>query len=143
MVVTDVPDLGSGATIAFSSTTFAAKVVKFTLPEITTDEVEITTLDTTGFKKFITGDVKNAGSLVATILAPTGLTLPVLGTTPETATLTFPLRTDGGEAGAATLAGTGWFKRYKHTELAVGGLQLAEYEFRFNGTTGPTFTKST
>lgn len=143
MVVTDVPDLGSGATLAFSTTSFAAKVIDIQMPEIGVEDYETSTLDTTGFRKFITGDLKSPGSLVVSILAPTGLTLPVIGTTAETGTLTLPIRTNGGEAGAATLAGTGFFKRYKHAKLAVGVLQVAEYEFRYDGTTGPTFTKST
>jgi hypothetical protein len=143
MPVTDVPDLGSGATIAFSTTTFAAKVRKITLPDIGVEEYDVSTLDTNNHMKTIAGDLKNAGSVVVTILAPSGLTLPTIATTPETCTVTFPLRANGGEAGAATFAGTGFFKRYKHPELAVGVVQEAEYEFRFDGSTGPAFTKST
>lgn len=142
-------DTGAGATITFSSTTFAAKIRSIQLPTWTVDDLEKSTLDTTAYKEFVPSDLVDPGEVSVTCLFPTSLTLPtVAATVTETCTITFPLRkvasttTTSNETTAANIAGSGYFKSFQFPNLQLGNLQEATFVFKFDGDTGPTFTKS-
>lgn len=142
-------DTGAGATISFSSTTFAAKIRSIQLPTWAVDDLEKSTLDTTAYKEFVPSDLVEPGEVSVTCLFPTSLTLPtVAATVTETCTITFPLRkvasttTTSNETTAANIAGTGYFKSFAFPNLQLGNLQEATFVFKFDGDTGPTFTKS-
>jgi hypothetical protein len=143
MPTVDVSDTGQGATIAFSSTTFAARIEYIRIGDQTIEDLDDSVLSSTGFKEYISGDLVEPGGVTYGIMFPTSLTLPTVGGTPETATITFPLRSGaGGEDTAASIAGSGYFKKLGGTELRLGTIQKAEIEFKFDGKTGPTFTAS-
>lgn len=142
-------DTGAGATITFSSTTFAAKIRSIQLPTWAVDDLEKSTLDTTAYKEFVPSDLVEPGEVSITCLFPTSLTLPtVAATVTETCTITFPLRklasttTTSNETTAANIAGSGYFKSFAFPNLQLGNLQEATFVFKFDGDTGPTFTKS-
>lgn len=143
MAAVDVSDTGQGATIAFSSTTFAARIEYIRTNEQTIEDLDDSVLSSTGHKEYIASDLIEPGSVTYGIMWPTSLDLPSIGGTPETATITFPLRDGlGNEETAATIAASGYFKKIGGTELRLGQIQKAEIEFKFDGKTGPTFTKS-
>jgi len=54
-------DTGAGATISFSSTTFAAKIRSIQLPTWAVDDLEKSTLDTTAYKEFVPSDLVEPG----------------------------------------------------------------------------------
>lgn len=150
MAVTEThADTGAGATITFSSTTFAAKIRSIQLPTWAVDDLEKSTLDTASYKEFVPSDLVEPGEVSVTCLFPTSLTLPtVAATVTETCTITFPLRkvasttTTSNETTAANIAGSGYFKSFAFPNLQLGNLQEATFVFKFDGDTGPTFTKS-
>lgn len=143
MALADVSDTGLGATITFSSTTFAARVTSITSPTWSVDSLDDSTLSTTGYKEYIASDLSEPGEMTVEIMFPTSLDLPTIGGTSETITLTFPLRSGaGGEGTAATLAGTGYFSEIVFPALQIGTIQKGTYKVKFDGKTGPAFTKS-
>lgn len=142
-------DTGAGATISFSGTTFAAKIRSIQLPTWVVDDLEKSTLDTASYKEYVPSDLVEPGEVSVTCLMPTSLTLPaVAATVTETCTITFPLRkvasttTSSNETVAANIAGSGYFKSFAFPNLQLGTLQEATFIFKFDGDTGPTFTKS-
>jgi hypothetical protein len=102
------------------------------------------TLATTGFRDYIANDLTDHDEIEVTMRFPTKLTLPTLGgTTTQTMTITFPMRSGpGGETTAATLAGTGFFTEIGFPTLALGQIQEGTYKISFDGATGPAFTAS-
>lgn len=150
MAITEThADTGAGATISFSGTTFAVKVKNMQLPQWMVDDLEKSTLDTASYKEYVPSDLVEPGEVVVTCLFPTSFELPVIAATvTETCTITFPLRkvasttTTSNETTAANIAGTGYFKAFQLPNLQLGTLQEGSFTFKFDGGTGPTFTKS-
>lgn len=141
MPLADVSDTGLGATIAFSSTTFAARVVGITNPTWSVEKLDDSTLASTGYKKFIPSDLVDPGEVTVEIMWPTSLALPTIGGASETITITFPLRSGaGGEGTAANIAGTGFFSEIVVAPLQIGTIQKGSFKIVFDGGTGPTNT---
>ena len=142
-------DTGASATISFSGTTFAAKIKSIQLPTWMVDDLEKSTLDTTAYKEYVPSDLVEPGEVSVTCLMPTSFDLPTIAATvTETCTITFPLRkvasttTTSNETTAANIAGSGYFKSFSLPNLQLGTLQEATFVFKFDGGTGPTFSKS-
>lgn len=142
-------DTGASATVSFSGTTFAAKIKNVQLPTWMVDDLEKSTLDTTAYKEYVPSDLVEPGEVSITCLFPTSFDLPVIAATvTETCTITFPLRkvasttTTSNETTAANIAGSGYFKSFSLPNLQLGTLQEATFVFKFDGGTGPTFSKS-
>ncbi len=142
MAITDVSDTGAGATITFGTTTFAARIRSIQIGEWSVEMLDDSILSSTGFRKMIASDLTSATPVVVNMAFPTGLTLPTIGGTAETMTITFPLRSAGGETTAANIAGTAQFTKIVFPTLQLGQLQEGSYEFMWTGGTGPTFTKA-
>lgn len=150
MAVTEThADTGASATISFSGTTFAAKIKTIQLPTWIVEDLEKSTLDTTAYKEYVPSDLVEPGEVVVTALMPTSLDLPTIAATvTETCTITFPLRkvasttTTSNETTAANIAGSGYFKSIGLPQLQLGALQELTFTFKFDGGTGPTFSKS-
>lgn len=142
MAVSDVSDTGAGATITFGTTTFAARIRSIQIGEWSIEMLDDSVLASTGFKKMIASDLKTASPVVVNMAFPTTLDLPTIGGTAETITITFPLRSHGGETTAANIAGTAQFTKIVFPTLQLGALQEGGYEFQWTGATGPTFTKA-
>jgi hypothetical protein len=142
-------DTGAGTVISFSGTTFAVKVRSMQLPQWMVDDLEKSTLDTTGYKEYVPSDLVEPGEVSVTCLMPTSFELPTIAATvTETCTITFPLRklasttTTSNETTAANIAGSGYFKSFNLPNLQLGTLQEGTFVFKFDGVTGPAFTKS-
>ena len=128
--------LGNGATFVLSSGSVGT-VISLDPPEETLIDVPDDNLGTTDQHEFVPGEVAETTPLSGVAVFEGG-TLPALGGTPVTGTLTYPLGT--GQATGANYAGTGYFNRRKVTELTLDGRVLLEFAFKYDGKTGPTYT---
>jgi hypothetical protein len=135
-----VGDTGNGATFTLSAQATSFLIQKISIGESSIDMVDISHLGTTGRMEEILADLATNEEITLDVVWDTALTLPNVGAAAETGTVTFPLRT--GEATAANLAGTGHFTARKLPDFANGEAQMGQFKFRFNGDTGPTYTKS-
>lgn len=137
-------DTGHGATLALSGTdTVNGNVVSITGHEETIESIEDTHLGTTDYKTYVPGDLKEPGELQFTILFNKANDALTLGSTAASGnlTLTMPLAT--GESTNATIVGSGFLTRTKFPDHVTDELLQAEYTFKFDGVTGPTWTKAT
>ena len=131
-------DTGHGATIAFGTSGFTAKWRKIGAVEHAGEKVDSTTLDASGFKTFLPGDILDPGEVELEIAfdsegdQPTALEA-------ETITITFPLAP--GQATPATLAGTGFTMSFTASpEMSTNTLQVGKLKVAFDGETGPAWT---
>lgn len=100
-------DTGNGATLTFATTAFAVGLQNIQGWTEEVERLEVSTLATTSFKRYIASDLKETPEITVNFYWDTSLARPAIGGTPETMTITFPIRTNGGEATAANYAGTG------------------------------------
>lgn len=128
--------LANGATFTLSSGSVGT-VVSLDPPEETLVDVPDDSLGTTDFHEYVPGKVADTSPLRCVAVFAAG-TLPALGGTAVTGTLTYPLNT--GQSTAANYAGTGYFNRRKIQELTHENRVLVEFDFRYDGKTGPTYT---
>ena len=136
-------DTGHGATAAFSSSTGYDNYLFTTigLGGSTIPTIDTTHLGTTGFRTYIPGDLKDTNEISFGFRFDpedqSAATLPV-GTV-QTLTITWP--NSGGLATEATLTGTGFVTDYQFPELTTDTVQDGTMTFKFDGTTGPTFSE--
>lgn len=142
MALSQVMDTGNGATLTFSSTTFAVALKKINGFEESVERLLTSSLATTTYNDYIPSDLKDPPEVVVDFYWDTGKDMPALGNTAETITITYPVRTNGGEASGATYAGTGFIKSIKYPDLENGAVQMGSMTLCFNGATGPAFTKA-
>jgi hypothetical protein len=154
MPVTQVEDTGNGATFSLAVVPFSVLIKKINGWEEKREPLDVTALNKTGMKKSIPGDLTEPVDVTVEFYWDTSKPKPPIGrevnttasapaSTPETATITSPLRTHGGEAVAANYAGSGHMTSIKWPELENGTVQVGSFVFRFDGVTGPTWTPST
>ncbi len=149
MPAADVPDTGLGATLSFSVTSFAAKILTVKLPDHTREKLNVSHLGTEEFMEYMMSDLVDPGEVEFTVLHPTSLDVPVPNqTVTQTLTVTYPLRkvasatTTSNETVAANCAGSGFFINWSGPTLQVGQLQISTLRFAFDGGTGPAHTKA-
>lgn len=132
-------DTGAGTTIAFGTTGFTAYFTEVDSGEQSRPALEDTYLASTK-KTFMPGDLEDPGVLSGSFYWNQSFTtFPATTTTPETVTVTFPLKS--GESTNATLAGTGIVTRVKGPVARVGNLMMGSITVQWDGKTGPTYTK--
>ena len=136
-----IGDTGNGATATFGTSTLSLAVVGMKIGEQTIDMLDVSTLATTSDQEMISSDLKKTQDVTLDVLFVATATAPVVGAAPETMTITFPLFT--GTTVAATLAGTAQFISFKLPDLANGQLMMSQVKWKYNGDTGPTYTKAT
>lgn len=135
-----MPDTGNGATITFGTYAGTLTIIDMDLGERGVEDLDISHLGTSGDMEMMPSDLRSTNEVKLTVQWDTSDTPPVPGGAPETVTITFPLRT--GEATAANLAGTAYFKTVKFPVLANGTVQQGEITIKYDGATGPTYTAS-
>ena len=133
-------DTGNLATVTFGTYAPTLKIIEADLGERGVDDLDVSTLATTGDMESIASDLRSTNEVKLVVQWDTAIAPPVPGSAPETVTVTFPLRT--GEATAANLAGTAYFKTVKFPTLANGTVQQGEVTIKYDGATGPTYTPS-
>ena len=133
-------DTGNGATLTFATSSLTLAITKIMIGEITIDMLDVSTLSTTDFEELISSDLKKIGECSAEFVFSTAANAPTVNSAAVTITATFPLRT--GEGTAANLAGSGQITGFKLPDLQNGQVQVGSVKWRYNGDTGPTYTKS-
>lgn len=119
-------DVGTGTTITFGTSSYAAKVTSVS-GEISRTIVETTDMSTTGARTKRVGDLYDPGSItVQTILNPDE-EAPYTSAE-ETVTVTFPIAT--GNSSGATCAGTGAVSNFSWSS-EIEGLMTASYTVTF------------
>lgn len=130
---------GQGTTAVLGTTGSIGCVRSIQLPEWVQEKVDASCLDTTGYMRFVPGDLTDPGEVQMTMVFDPTLDLPVPGTV-ETLTVTFPIGTDGNTTNAV-LTGSGFTTNVGQPSVEINGLLELNVTFAFDGDTGPTFTK--
>lgn len=130
---------GKGASAAFGTTTLSLTLKEIDLGEEARPAIEDTGLASTK-KTRVPGDLADPGMIKLKYYFDQSASnaRPSTTSTPETLTVTFPLKS--GETNGATFAGTGMITRVGRPKLIVGTLMEGELDFQLDGRTGPTHT---
>ena len=137
---------GQGTTAVLTTNGITGCVRSIALPDFVIEKIDASCLDTTGFMKYISGDLTDPGECqLEIIFDPTfdfGADLDtgtgIMGTQ-DTLTITF-IKQNTGSAAAAVLAGTGFVTNYSLPDLSTNELAVASVTFAFDGDTGPAWT---
>lgn len=142
---------GEGATISFSNAQTAGLNTKtycvrsISMPSFDRDKIDVSCLDSSGFKEYIPSYLSEPGELGITVrfdgndlneLTDIGYQGP--DATEMTCTLDFGLLE--GEATAATLAGSGFIQNVGFSELNGTSLLELNITFAFDGRVAPAYT---
>ena len=136
-----IGDTGNGATCTFATSSLSLAIIKIQIGEQTIDMLDVSTLATTSDQEMIASDLKKTQEVTVTAIYVGTATLPVVGATAETMTITMPLFT--GTTVAANLAGTAQFISSKLPDPENGTIMTYQFKWKYNGDTGPTYTKAT
>lgn len=132
-------DTGNTATLTLATTGFSGSIIELGGSEETRAALEDSHLGTTTRKTFVPDDLIDSGEFTGRYYTDGAVSShPSLTAVPETATITYPLKT--GQSVSATLAGSGFFTRKKHADIKNGELMVGEFIFKWDGRTGPTYT---
>jgi hypothetical protein len=142
---------GQGATAVLTNGQIVGCVRSISLPELTQDKIDASCLDTTGFMRYIPGDLTDPGECQMEIVFDPSFDWSensanaqdvdgVIGNI-DTLTVTFPKSDpDDGALTPASLSGTGFISSYGLPEMSNNNLLVANVTFCFDGDTGPAFT---
>lgn len=139
---------GNGATFTVTGTSATVgTIISIDPPEESVDDISDDYLGVVDYHEMIPGLVAHLGKMritaifdpdtIATNDAASPNVLPAIGIT-TTGTLTFRPRT--GQTSGATYIGTGYLSRRKVSELATDQRVTIEFDFQFDGKTGPAYT---
>lgn len=134
-------DTGQGWTFTLGTQSITLQITKITCGKWSVNVLDVSTLSDTGFMKKIASDLKDAGAVTVDFIWKTVTTAPVVGTTPETFTITAALMS--GDVGAATLAGTGFVSDITWPTAALNQVNSGQITVTWDGNTGPAYTKAT
>ncbi len=133
---------GNTATLAVTgSTGWTPAITTITPGPATREALEDTVLSTTtGKKTFVPDDLIDYADVeVEYYYDQSATTFAPITATANTFTVTAPLKS--GEATAATIAGTGFLTEWQSGQMANGELMKGRAVWKWDGKTGPTFTK--
>jgi hypothetical protein len=130
---------GQGTTAVLTTNAITGCVRSLTLPELTQDKIDASCLDTTGFMKYIPGDLTDPGECSLEIIFDPTFDFDAIVGVLDTLTITFALGTST-NTNAATLIGTGFITSYGLPDLSTNNLAVVSVNFAFDGQTGPAFT---
>ena len=132
-------DTGQGALLTLEDTGIIGCVRSMQLPEWVMEKIDASCLDTTGFMKYIPGDLVDPGEIVAEIIFDATVPVPVPDGVVETVTVEFPL----GRAVNTTkakLTGSAFITISGLPNMAINELMVLNITIAFDGGTGPIFT---
>lgn len=132
---------GSGATITFGTTSFTAAVRSISEMDVEIEVVDATVLGVAAADEAlaIPGDNPDPSEVTVTTRFAGAQAQPALRVV-ETITITLPKETAASLAGA-NIAGTGFITAFrKLPNLARNQLNEGMLRFKWDGTTGPTYT---
>jgi hypothetical protein len=130
---------GQGTTAVLTTNAITGCVRSLTLPELTQDKIDASCLDTTGFMKYIPGDLTDPGECQLEIIFDPTFDFDAIVGVVDTLTITFAIG-DPTNTTNATLIGTGFITNYSLPDLSTNNLAVVNVTFAFDGDTGPAFT---
>ena len=130
---------GQGTTAVLTTNAITGCVRSLTLPELTQDKIDASCLDTTGFMKYIPGDLTDPGECQLEIIFDPTFDFDAIVGVVDTLTITFAIG-DPTNTINATLIGTGFITNYSLPDLSTNNLAVVNVTFAFDGDTGPAFT---
>ncbi len=130
---------GQGTTAVLTTNAITGCVRSLTLPELTQDKIDASCLDTTGFMKYIPGDLTDPGECQLEIIFDPTFDFDAIVGVVDTLTITFAIG-DPTNTINATLTGTGFITNYSLPDLSTNNLAVVNVTFAFDGDTGPAFT---
>jgi hypothetical protein len=130
---------GQGTTAVLTTNAITGCVRSLTLPELTQDKIDASCLDTTGFMKYIPGDLTDPGECQLEIIFDPTFDFDSIVGVLDTLTITFAIG-DSSNTNNATLIGTGFITNYSLPDLSTNNLAVVNVTFAFDGQTGPAFT---
>jgi len=138
-----VGDTGNGATFSLTTQTAATslKVDQIQIGEITLDMLDVSTLSTSDFQEMIASDLKATPELTISYNHSASATAVTVTGLVDTATITFPVLSSQTTTTGATFTGTGVVTSFKLPDLQNGQVQKGQIKFKFDGDSGPTYTR--
>lgn len=134
-----VGDTGVGMTITLATTGAIGCIQTAQLPDWAMEKLDATCLDSTGFIRYIPGDLTDPGDVTMNAIFNAANDIPEPGTV-EDITITFPIG-DSANSVAATLTGSGFISSVTLPNAAVNELMMLTVVFSFDGDTGPAYTQ--
>ncbi len=134
-------DTGLGATVSFATATFTGhSFIEIGGGGEAIGGLDTTHLGTSGHATAIPEDVIQLDKITGRIQhVATGARGPAVDGAIDTLTITFPIHTSPNTTNA-TLAGTGWISKLGFPMMASNQVQEMDFEWTWDGGTGPTFT---
>lgn len=132
-------DVGTGTTIVFATSGFAAGILDVNEDEISRAVIDKTVMASTGNRRKMPGDLVDWGDVTFEFEFDPD-EQPPISAAPETITITFPVPS-GGSTGA-TLAGEGFISAWQWGS-PLEDKMTAQATITWTGDTGPTWTDST
>ena len=139
-------DTGNGATLSFSgnmgfgTATTSVEAISISQGEESVGVIDVTTLATTDAMESIPSDLREIAESSVNYKFITTVDAVDLPAAAGTITITYPMRST--ETQAATYIGTGFITGFTQPSLANGELQAGELKWKWDGDTGPAFTKA-
>jgi len=130
---------GQGTTAVLTTNAITGCVRSLTLPELTQDKIDASCLDTTGFMKYIPGDLTDPGECQLEIIFDPTFDFDAIVGVVDTLTISVAI-SDPTNTTNATLIGTGFITNYSLPDLSTNNLAVVNVTFAFDGDTGPAFT---
>lgn len=134
-----MPKTGKGASIVFGTSAVSASWTKINPGQQSLGELESSHLGTTAKKTYEPDDLSEPGECEVECWFDATKDMPALGV-PETVTITLPKEVPASTA-AATYAGTAFIKAVGLPENVLGILKKQTIKVKWDGKTGPAFTK--
>lgn len=106
-------DVGTGTTIVFGTSSFAAEVLQINGENVSRAVIDTSHMGTTGARTKMPGDLHDEGEVTMNIAFNPNNEIPVDAAV-ETITITFPV--PSGDSNGATAAGSGFISGYSWTD---------------------------
>ena len=134
-----IGNTGQGATLTLATTGAVGCVRSMQLPDWTVEKIDASCLDTTGYMRYISGDLIDPGDVEVVAVFDAAIDIPTPGVV-EDITIDFPIGVDTNTT-PAQLTGSGFISVSGLPNLAINELMELRLTVSFDGDTGPAFTK--
>lgn len=133
-----MPDVGTGTTIAFATSSFTAEVMNINGNDISRPDINTSHMGTTGYQTYIPGKLIEGGAVEMEIAFDPD-SIPPISAVAETITVTFPI--PSGQSSGASVAFTGYINAWSWTD-PLEEKMTANITVKVDGQTDPSWTAS-
>lgn len=131
-----MPDVGTGTTIAFATSSFSAEILSVNGNDISREDIDTTHMGTTNYRTFMPSDLVDGGSIEMEINFDPDAQPPVTAV-PEQITITFPI--PSGSSNGATLVFSGYVNNWSWSD-PLEEKMTATMTIKVDGNTEPAWT---